>query len=418
MAKETKEIKDKGMAAVVASIEKSLGGKGIIRRYGEVAQDTSKSLSYGYEDVDEASNRGGVKRGSVIEIFGPESGGKSFLTLKLIASAQKEKEECALFDAEQSFDPIWAAKHGVDVKNLFVINEPMFAEQYLDYVAACCTSGAFGLVVVDSTAALLPQKEGEGSVGDADYALLARAMSKALRKIIAGCGKTGTICVFVNQIREKMNVLFGSNETTPGGRALKFYSSVRIRVAPGKVIKMKGEKDKYGVVREKVIARQSYVKFVKNKTAPPFGECMIEIVFFEDAMSPVVKLCNLAKDNKLIGMREGQWQIKKVVTGEKSNIDTQAATLVHLADYLVKNDLTQKLIDAYLNAVKAEDGKIDSVVQSMVDNPKLIVSPLEGKDISQKSAVVSEDVEKTMKKIDKEDKEDKEDTDGSFIEEA
>jgi recombination protein RecA len=336
-------------------------------------------ISFGYDDVDTASFCGGVPRGKMIEIFGPESGGKSFLSLKLIGMAQKQGLNCLLVDAENSYDPLWAETHGVDTENLWIIQEAMSAESTLDYVVAACKQGAFGLIVIDSTACLIPQKELDGKIGDQDYALLARAMSKACRQIASYCGKTDTTCVFLNQIREKMNVMFGDNQTTPGGRALKFYSHQRIKVTPGLKVKIKaakkGEKDI-------VIARQSWVQFVKNKVARPFGECIIEIVFDQAAKNPIVKLCKYAKDFKIISQRGGTFRISKdLYEDEKTNVETGTKTAVDLAEYLIKNDMVIKIIDAYIQAVEDDGAKPDKDILAMKNDPSIIVSPLDGAEV-------------------------------------
>lgn len=399
------KLKSPGLEAIIASIEKQLGFKGVIQRYGDIPKEKGwdTMLSFGYPDVDEASNCGGIARGKVIEIFGPESGGKSFLSLKLIASTQKLGLACCLVDAENSFDAHWAAKHGVDTDNLVKVSafddkgKQISAEKILDTVAKLCESGGFGLVVIDSTAALTPQKEIDGSVADQDYALLARAMSKGLRKIVASCGATMTTCVFLNQIRTKMGVVFGNPNTTPGGNALKFYSHQRICVLPGKTIKVQDGD------REKPVARRSNVTFVKNKVAAPMGSCTIEIVFDEAAMNPLVALCNVFKDNSLIGMREGMFQIKKDALGEKKNIDTGCAAIVQLADYLVKNDLVKKMIDAYLTKV---DNVVPKAVQTVLDklsDPANVVSPLEGKIISVEDAKTDDKLAAELQSEDKED---------------
>ena len=362
------------MDAVLANIEKLMGNKGDPIIYKVNEDEVVEVISFDYPDVDKAIGCGGVPKGKLVEIFGAESGGKSYLSLKLIASAQKKGLSCCLVDAEQSFDPKWARKHGVDVSKLYIINEPMSAEKILDYVIQLCKSGAFGVVVVDSTAALVPAKELEGKVGDQDYALLARAMSKACRQIISHCGSTGTICVFLNQIREKMNVMFGDPETTPGGRALKFYSHIRIKVTPGRKIKVKeGNVDR-------VIARSSWVQFVKNKAASPYGQCTMEIIFDETAMNPVVKLCNAAKDYKIISLRDGELKLGKEMMKAKKNVDTGCKTMVELADYLVKNNLVLTVANACVEAYEEEqpEEKINPVVKEIIDNPSIAVSPLKG----------------------------------------
>ena len=364
----------KDLDAVISNIEKLMGNKGTPIIYKAKENAVSQVISFDYPDIDAASNCGGIPRGKMVEIYGAESGGKSFLSLKLIASAQKKGLTCCLVDAEQSFDAKWAKKHGVDTDNLYLINEPMSAEKTLDYVIQLCKSGSFGVVVVDSTAALVPMKELEGSICDQDFALLARAMSKACRQIVQHCGSNDTICVFLNQIREKMGVMFGDPETTPGGRALKFYSHVRIKVTPGRKVKVKEGN------RDRVIARSSWVQFVKNKTASPYGQCTIEIVFDEIAMNPVVKLCNEAKNYKVISLREGEFKLNKDLMGTKKNVDTGCKTLVELADHLVKNDLVIKICEACVEAAKEDptEAKIDPCVKEIMDNPAIAISPLVG----------------------------------------
>lgn len=209
MAKE-KENKD-ALTAVLRNIEKSIGHKGnpIFMRFGDKEEVTIPCISFGVKEVDDASCCGGIPRGKMVEIFGPESGGKSLLSLKLIASAQSAGLECALADIEQSFDAKWATKHGVNADKLVIGSDFDCGEQALDYVLALCDSGAFGLVVVDSTAALVPKREIEGDIGDSTIGELARMMSKACRQIIQSCGRTNTTCIFINQIRDKIGVMFG-----------------------------------------------------------------------------------------------------------------------------------------------------------------------------------------------------------------
>lgn len=388
--------KVKSIDVILRNLEKSMGNTGddlVIEKAPSIKDVSSKKpvISFGYPEVDVASGCGGVPRGKMIEIFGPESGGKSFLTLKLIGSAQKQGIKCCLVDAENSYDPFWADQNGVDTEDLFIICKPLSAEKTLDYVSKMCESGAFGLVVVDSTAALVPQKELDGSIGDQDYALLARAMSKACRKIVQNCAKTDTTCVFINQIRDKMNVMFGESSTTPGGRALKFYCHQRIKVTPGTKVKVQ-EGDS-----EKIIARQSYVLFIKNKAASPFGQCQIEIVFDQTAKNPLVKLCKEAKNYKIISLREGTFRINKSLFEDaKKNVDTETKTTVELADYIQKMNLVDVIMDAYINEIKNEHGedglkKVDPDILSIMENPESIVSPME--DAIVEDGEESEDIE-------------------------
>ncbi|MFA7219430.1 MAG: hypothetical protein WC119_02920 [Synergistaceae bacterium] len=371
--------RERSLETILKNIEKSMKNSGApVVEKAPTIKDFSNIpvISFGYPDVDDASFCGGIPQGKMVEIFGPESGGKSFLSLRLIASAQKDGLKCCLVDAENSYDPIWADSHGVKTDDLYIIRAALSAETILEYVDKLCESGAFSLIVIDSTAALIPKAELEGSVEDQKVAELARVMSRACRKIVSNCSKTNTTCVFLNQIREKVGIMFGNPETTPGGRALKFYSHQRIKVTPGTKVKVK-EGD-----RDVIIARQSWVQFVKNKAARPFGQCIIEIVFDHTARNPIVKLCKLAKEYKVISLREGTFRLSKdLFKGAKKNVDTGTSTSVELADYLVRENLVGKVLDAFINNYIEEDGdekKIDKDVMALKDDPSLIISPLSG----------------------------------------
>ncbi len=394
----------------IANIEKAFGNnkekdktKFFIQKYSDRAKEVKECISFGYDVVDAASNCKGVPRGKMVEIFGPESGGKSFLTLKLIASAQKQGLQCCLADIEQSFDPDWARQNGVDVDNLYLIDEPMSAENAMNYVNGLCACGQFGLVVVDSTAALVPQQELEGSIEEQNYALLARVMSKACRQIMANCGRTGTTCVFINQIRDKMNSTGrGDTTTTPGGKALKFYCHQRIRVVPGETITVAEGETKV------VVARESYVTFVKNKVARPFGSCKMRIVFDAAMLNPVVKLCSLAraKAYKAIRMYNGVFTIdKELVEGAKKNLDTGATNIVALANYIIKNNMVIPILEHCIEIEKelpedTDAPKIPKDVRDMLEDPTLIKSPgevetkviTEGESVSDGSNATESDI--------------------------
>ncbi len=381
----SKKEKLSPIEAAIANIEKAFGNnkekdksKFLIQKYSDRTKEHKECISFGDAAVDAASNCKGVPRGKMVEIFGPESGGKSLLSLRLIASAQKQGLVCCLADIEQSFDPDWARQNGVDVDNLYVIDEPMSAENAMNYVNGLCACGKFGLVVVDSTAALVPQQELEGSIEDQSYALLARVMSKACRQIMANCGRTATTCVFINQIRDKMNSTGrGDTTTTPGGKALKFYCHQRIRVVPGETITVAEGEVKV------VVARESYVTFVKNKVARPFGACKMRIVFDAAMLNPVVKLCSLAraKDYKAIRMYNGVFTIDKdLVEDAKKNVDTGATNIVALANYIIKENLVIPILEHCIEIEKdlPEDTKAPKIpkdVKDMLDDPSLIVSP-------------------------------------------
>jgi recombination protein RecA len=399
----TRKIKDP-VAAVIANIEKALGNKGdpVIAKFGDKEFEDVSAIPFGIPEVDKASNCGGVPRGKLVEIFGPESGGKSYLSLKLIASAQKQGSNCCLIDAEQSFDPKWAAIHGVDVDNLYLIDKMMSAEKNLIYVDELCKSGVFGVIVVDSTAALIPAKELEGSIEDQDYALLARAMSKGCKKIVANCGASGTICIFINQLREKMGVVFGDNTTTPGGRALKFYAHQRISVFPGGAIKapIDGE--------DVVVGKKSYVRFIKNKVATPFGKAEIVITFDAASLNPVTQLAGLGKAEKIFSIRGGEYYVAKAFynnikgKSETKNIPTGASSYPELADYMVKNDLVLDVLEFVIDSRAGNEEVMDSVapiskeVLELKDDPSKIVSPLDNSAFSEE---VSEETKEVVSEV-------------------
>lgn len=373
------KVKDP-MDAVIANIEKQMGnksGKNFLSRFGNIDVEDVPVISFGLKAIDEASNIGGIPRGKMVELFGPESSGKSLLSLYLMASAQKQGLECALLDIEQSFDPIWAKKHGVNSDKLVFSNSFNSGEQALEYAYQICKSGSFALVVIDSTAALTPLSEIEGSLEDnARVGAQAQLMSRGCRKIRGACGQTNTTCLFINQIREKIGVMYGSPETTPGGRALKFYADVRLRTQGKEKIKVKQSNG-----FEKVVGQVSEVVFVKNKCAPPYGRAEFKIIHDACSMNPVVMLCNEARSLKLVKPRNGLFRLQPEVTGDM--IETGATTMPELADYLIKNNLVLKLLDKAVEA-KAEDPTapaFDESITDMKENHDLIVSPT-GSDIS------------------------------------
>ena len=252
--------KSKALGIAIAQIEKNYG-KGSIMKLGEASKLNVEVIPTGALSVDAALGVGGFPRGRIIEIYGPEGGGKTTVSLHAVAAAQKRGGIAAFIDAEHALDPVYARKIGVDVDNL-LISQPDFGEQALEITETLIRSGAIDIIVIDSVAALVPKAEIEGDMGDAQMGLQARLMSQALRKLTAVTAKSKTILIFINQLREKIGVMFGNPETTPGGRALKFYSSVRLDVRAA-------EKIKEG---DKIIGTRVKVKVVKNKVAPPFRE--------------------------------------------------------------------------------------------------------------------------------------------------
>ena len=353
MANEVKmdENKKKALEAAMAQIEKQYG-KGSIMKLGDNAKMNVEAVPTGSLGLDLALGVGGIPKGRIIEVYGPEAGGKTTVALHMVAEVQKRGGIAGFIDAEHALDPVYAQKIGVDVDNLY-ISQPDTGEQALEICETMVRSTAIDIVIVDSVAALVPKAEIEGDMGDSHVGLQARLMSQALRKLTAIIGKTSCSVIFINQLREKVGVMFGNPETTTGGRALKYYSSVRLEVRKGEQIKKDGD----------AIGNRVKIKVVKNKVAPPFRTAEVDLIFGE-GISRVGEIVDIAADENII-IKSGAWYAYE---GNKIGQGRENAKSYLIEHPEVFDEIEQKVRAKLFNEGGTQTK--DENVEEMVATPK------------------------------------------------
>ena len=350
MANQVKNDKDKALEAALQQIQKQFG-KGAIMKMGDESHLNIEAISTGSISLDMATGIGGVPKGRIVEIFGPESSGKTTLALHIVAESQKKGGKAAFIDAEHALDPVYAANLGVDVDELLV-SQPDTGEQALEICDMLARSGALDVIVIDSVAALVPRAELEGDMGDSHVGLHARLMSQALRKITGAVNKTNTCVIFINQLREKVGIMFGNPEVTTGGRALKFYASMRLDVRRTESIKQ----------GDSIIGNRAKVKVVKNKVAPPFKQAEFDIMYGK-GISKAGDLLDCATQSGIIE-KAGSWYSYK---GERIGQGRE-----NVKDYLeshpeVMDEIQSRLMDQLKGNDQKADDKRDDISQDEID---------------------------------------------------
>ena len=360
MANEVKidENKRKALESALSQIEKAYG-KGSVMKLGDNMHLNVETVPSGSLGLDLALGVGGVPKGRVVEVYGPESGGKTTVALHMVAEVQKRGGIAGFIDADHALDPVYAKKIGVDIDNLY-ISQPDTGEQALEITETMVRSGAVDIVIVDSVAALVPKAEIEGEMGDSHVGLQARLMSQALRKLTAIIGKTNCTVIFINQLREKVGVMFGNPETTTGGRALKYYSSIRLEVRRGEQIKKDGE----------AIGNRTKIKVVKNKVAPPFRTAEVDIIYGE-GISREGDILDLAVAENIVN-KSGAWY---AYNGDKIGQGRENAKLFLKEHPDLMEEVEQKVREKYaqkegVDQVENEEKASDKTVKEPVKAAK------------------------------------------------
>ena len=360
MANEVKidENKRKALESALSQIEKAYG-KGSVMKLGDNMHLNVETVPSGSLGLDLALGVGGVPKGRVVEVYGPESGGKTTVALHMVAEVQKRGGIAGFIDAEHALDPVYAKKIGVDIDNLY-ISQPDTGEQALEITETMVRSGAVDIVIVDSVAALVPKAEIEGEMGDSHVGLQARLMSQALRKLTAIIGKTNCTVIFINQLREKVGVMFGNPETTTGGRALKYYSSIRLEVRRGEQIKKDGE----------AIGNRTKIKVVKNKVAPPFRTAEVDIIYGE-GISREGDILDLAVAENIVN-KSGAWY---AYNGDKIGQGRENAKLFLKEHPDLMEEVEQKVREKYaqkegVDQVENEERRLIKQLRSRLRQPK------------------------------------------------
>ncbi|MBE5039047.1 recombinase RecA [Ructibacterium gallinarum] len=346
------EQKKKALESVFGNIEKQYGS-GAVMRLGEKPVTNVEAIPTGSLALDAALGIGGVPRGRIVEIYGPESSGKTTVALHIVAEAQKMGGEAAFIDAEHALDPVYAEQLGVRIDDL-IVSQPDSGEQALEITEQLVRSGAIDVIVVDSVAALVPKQEIEGLMGDAHVGLQARLMSQALRKLTSVISKSNTTAIFINQLREKVGVMFGNPETTPGGRALKFYASVRLDVRRVETIKNDGG----------MVGNRTKVKIVKNKVAPPFKEAEFDIIYGE-GISKEGNILDMAVEKDIVN-KSGSWFS---YNGERLGQGREGVKKILKDNPELCREIELKVREAVGLPVAADDGEVEATPFTPVAKP-------------------------------------------------